>query len=222
MSVLDVRPQSRHLLLMARPIVEESPGRSPLILTERSRLLCGHDERHWFVAAVKNGAGAPTRVAEAMESLKPDGVAERQRHAGVRSKDWHRRKNAGFLRQGEWFFVPEPDLVPSKGAVIYSDEPIRRSSGNKPHLVEELMRDGGEAVYVCDNYPRGVSERRYTQLLKSKPETRLFNWQPMRRNPTVFARGRVRHADHATLFLPCWHRVRMNGEILSAQVAFLD
>lgn len=221
-SVLDVRPQLRHLLLMARPLVETPPDRSPIILAEQSRLLCGHDERHWFVAAVKNGAGAPTRVDEAMESLKPDGVITRQHRAGVRLKDWHRRKNAGFVRQGEWFFLPEPDLVFSKNAVIYTDEPIRRSSGNKPHIVEELMRDGGEAVYVCDNYPRGVSESRYHQILKTKSEARSFNWQPMRRNPTVYARGRVRHADHATLFLPCWHRVRMNGEILSARVAFLD
>jgi len=44
----------------------------------------------------------------------------------------------------------------------------------------------------------------------------------MRRNPRVYARGRVRHSDHATIFLPCWHRVSMNGEVLSSRVAFLD
>ncbi|MBC8135949.1 MAG: hypothetical protein H8F28_08705 [Fibrella sp.] len=221
-SVLDVQPQLRHLLLMARPLEIKDTERPALTLTEQSRLLCGHDERHWFVAAVKNGVGAPTGVAEAMESLKPAGVAAQQYRAGVRAKDWHRRKNAGFVRQGEWFFLPEPDLVPSKNAVIYSDEPIRRSSGNKPHIVEELIRDGGDTVYVCDRYSAGVSEARYQQLLKTKTGARAFNWRPMRRNPDVYARGRVRHADHATLFLPCWHRVRMNGEILSAQVAFLD
>lgn len=221
-SVLDVRPQLRHLLLMARPLVATNTDRSPIVLAEQSRLLCGHDERHWFVAAVRTGAGAPTRVSEAMESLKPDGVITHQRRAGVRLKDWHRRKNAGFVRQGEWFFLPEPNLVFDTNATIYSNEPIRRSDSNKPHIVEELIRGGGETVYVCDRYSTGVSEERYKQLLQTKPAVRNFNWRPMRRNPDVYARGRVRHADHATLFLPCWHRVRMNGEILSAQVAFLD
>ena len=38
--VIDIRPDLRHLLLMAR--------------RERSKqkFLCGHDERHWFVCAV--------------------------------------------------------------------------------------------------------------------------------------------------------------------------
>jgi len=38
--VADVRPRSRHLLLMIRD------GRDKL------KYLCGHDERHWFAAAV--------------------------------------------------------------------------------------------------------------------------------------------------------------------------
>src|SRR4051812_28072760 len=38
--VLDVRPADRHLLLLVRA------GR------EKGKFLCGHDERHWFVAAV--------------------------------------------------------------------------------------------------------------------------------------------------------------------------
>jgi len=35
----------------------------------------------------------------------------------------------------------------------------------------------------------------------------------------------VRHPDHATITLPCWHRVLMNTETQSrttANVAFLD
>jgi hypothetical protein len=47
----------------------------------------------------------------------------------------------------------------------------------------------------------------------------------MRRNPGVYARGTVRHSDHATITLPFWHRVIMNTETQSrtmANVAFLD
>ena len=47
----------------------------------------------------------------------------------------------------------------------------------------------------------------------------------MRRNPGVFARGKVSHSDHATITLPFWHRVLMNTETQSrtmANVAFQD
>ena len=47
----------------------------------------------------------------------------------------------------------------------------------------------------------------------------------MRRNPGVYVRGRVRHADHATITLHGWHRVSMNTEGRSKamkNVAFLD
>ena len=42
--VVDVRPRERHLLLLVRN------GE------EKSKFLCGHDERHWFVAAVPETA----------------------------------------------------------------------------------------------------------------------------------------------------------------------
>ena len=47
----------------------------------------------------------------------------------------------------------------------------------------------------------------------------------MRRNPLVYVRGRVRHADHKTIMLHGWHRVLMNTERQSQamrNVAFLD
>jgi hypothetical protein len=40
LEVVDVKPRDRHLLLLTRV------GR------EKSKFLCGHDERHWFVAAI--------------------------------------------------------------------------------------------------------------------------------------------------------------------------
>ena len=37
----------------------------------------------------------------------------------------------------------------------------------------------------------------------------------MRRNPRVYARGRIRHPDHATVTLDGWHEVFSNTEHLS-------
>ena len=47
----------------------------------------------------------------------------------------------------------------------------------------------------------------------------------MRRDPQVYVKGRVSHADHKTILLPFWHRVLMNTEHRAAgmqNVAFLD
>lgn len=47
----------------------------------------------------------------------------------------------------------------------------------------------------------------------------------MRRDAGVYVRGRVRHADHRTIALQCWHKVLMNTENQSRamrNVAFLD
>ena len=62
-------------------------------------------------------------------------------------------------------------------------------------------------------------------ILRRNPDAARWGWQVMRRNPGVYARGTVRHSDHATITLPFWHRVNMNTETQSrtmANVAFLD
>ena len=43
----------------------------------------------------------------------------------------------------------------------------------------------------------------------------------MTRNPGVYARGAVSHADHATITLPFWHRVLMNTETQSRTMRFM-
>jgi hypothetical protein len=55
-AVLDVQPSDRHLLLMVREGAE------------KHKFLCGHDERHWFVAAVPESAPVGT-VPQAKEAL---------------------------------------------------------------------------------------------------------------------------------------------------------
>ena len=166
--VVDTRPKDRHLLLMAK---EFDPAGRP----QKDKFLCGHDERHWFVAGVPN-AQSVANVFQAKEALKPNGVARLQRLAGVKRKNWQKRKNAGFLRQGEWFFLPQPQFMPSREALIFSWEPITRSGG-KPHMVEQLCRFGGETVYVCSRYPNGVTAAQYRRICDRNHKANRWNWR---------------------------------------------
>lgn len=209
--VLDLEPADRHLLLMVRQA------------GDKSKFLCGHDERHWFVAAIPESAPVGT-VRAAKEALKPAEVQESQARLGLPSKARNRRKNAAYLRQGEWFFIPAPKLKVDESLVL-RNEPLSRGRGSKPHLCEFCYRTGGELVYVCRRHPRGVSSAEYRGIVDANPSASAWGWTAMRRNATVYVRGRVRHADHKTIDLRGWHRVLMNTERESRamqNVAFLD
>jgi hypothetical protein len=208
--VVDLRAEARHLLLLARR------GEN------KEKFLCGHDERHWFVCAVpgKSVAG----VATAMHALQPP-LVRRAIHLNLRrDKNRFRRRNGAFVRQGEWFFVPEPEIPLTQSSVL-RNEPLRRGAGSKPHVCQYAFRTGGEMVMVCSRRRTGVSLEEYEKLLKEYPKARNWGWQLMTRNPGLYVRGSVRHKDHKTVVLDCWHRVAMNteGEAPWAQnVVFLD
>ena len=204
--VLDVQPKDRHLLLLTRSAAE------------KHRFLLGHDERHWFVAGIPESTPV-SRVRDAKQALKPDLVQSSER--GVRTKYRDRRSNAARIRQGEWFFVPAPQ-VRVELLLVLRNEPIARGGG-KPHVCEELYRFGGETVYVSPGAPNGLTDEQYKAL--SEGERSRWNWRVMRRNPKVYVRGRVRHSDHKTVTLDGWHEVLSNTENLShamRNVAFLD
>ena len=209
-SAVNMRPDIQHLLLMSRQC-ETGVKR---------KFLCGHDERHWFVAGVPN-VGGVTNVKGAMEILKPTAARIAQLRGNVKQKNWHRRHNRGFIRQGEWFFISDEWFEPEDERMILRNEPLRRGSG-KPHMVSEIYRAGGEQVYVNRRYPNGLSESEYKKLIARDRTAVRAHWTVMRRNPTVYARGKVRHSDHKTIELPCWHRVLMNDEWLDGSIAFLD
>jgi hypothetical protein len=216
-SVLDVRPRDRHLLLMVRQPAENI--RSPEI---KDKFLCGHDERHWFVAGVPEAAAVST-VITAKEALKPE-IVRRLEHGqrGKRSKR-HRRKTEHFIRQGEWFFIPVGRRMPEPRFIL-RNEPLRRGGG-KPHICAELCRAGGTTVYVNDRHRNGLTIPQYQRLVKEKPEAAHWHWQVLQRDPMVYVRGTVSHKDHATIDLEGWHRVAMNTENQSRamrSVAFLD
>src|SRR5437867_9641094 len=82
-AVLDVQPVDRHLLLLVRE------GK------EKSKFLCGHDERHWFVAGIPEKAPVGN-VRQAKEALKPAEVQTAQARKGLRAKARNRRKNAAY------------------------------------------------------------------------------------------------------------------------------
>ncbi len=205
--MLDTDRRDRHLLLLV-----DNNG-------TKSKFLCGHDERHWFVAAIPERARGVTNVREAKLALQPPSV--RMSTASLRPKDRMRRRNRAFIRQGEWYFVPEPALNPPRAAVL-RHEALSRGRGSAPHWMEFAFRTGGTQVYVSRQYPNGLTQLEFDAL----PEkARKDNWRAMHRDALVYAMGRITHRDHATVTLPFWHRVLMNTEhqaVAMRHVAFLD
>ena len=73
------------------------------------------------------------------------------------------RRCSAFRRQGEWFFIPVPELHVDDWLVL-DDEPISRGAGGTPHVVENVYRRGGETVYVSSSHRNGISQAEYDQL----------------------------------------------------------
>lgn len=226
MEAIAVEPRLRHLVLSA---CEADATGLPARGRARENFLCGHDERAWFVAAVPPGMrGSDVRAA--MEALKPREAFWSQARQAVKFKDRNRRRNAGFVRQGEWFFVPHPDVSFAENE-IRRDEPLVRSGLNgtgKPHRCQFLARSGGEIVYVRPRpNSRGIEviSARQHQRLASRGAHAIRGFVQQRRNMAVFVKGRISHADHKTIVLKFWHEVAMNTENQAPSmrnVAFID
>ena len=147
---LDVKPKQRHLIL------DVSGWRLPI----RGRYLCGHDERHWFVASLPFDRQTST-VRGAMEALKPAVVLREQKRKGVKHRR-HRRKTAAYVRQGEWFFLPRPMM--HVGELATRNGPLARDGG-KPHHVEWLYRpEGRDETFVRGAVSHPDHETIYLQV----------------------------------------------------------
>ncbi len=206
LQTLGMRPPARHLLLLVR-------GGD----VGQERYLCGHDERHWFASGVP---GSASTIAGAMRCLRPPEVEHLVQRRVKRAKNALRRRNEAFVRQGEWFFVPQAELD-APASLILRHEPLSRGDGGKSHCCEELFRDGGVPVYVCQKYPRGLAYDAYARVLERNADAKNWNWRVMRLNARVFARGKISHPDHKTIVLRFWHQVLMNNEHRRG-VVFLD
>lgn len=232
MEVIDSDKAARHLVLMAR-----------LPKGDKARYLCGHDERHWFVAAIPERVPTTT-VKEAKRALQPDAIKDMT--VGLSATKRIARHNEAYHRQGEWFFVPAPDFEPDPKDLILRNEPLRRDGRSKPHVVAEAVRSGGEVRYIPTTTNRGFTKRDAETRARAavidavlgqraamtkgqmEPLAERFPevlWRSVLVNPVMYVRGPVRHSDHSTLVLNGWHRVVMNAENLaraSAHIAFVD
>jgi len=174
--------------------------------------------RDRFVAGVFPNVSS---VEEAKNILKPQEVLDSEIRNHVKRKSRLSRRNAGFVRQGEWFFVPVSDFHPDEWLILHK-EPIQRGQG-KPHIVEYLYRYGGTTVYVSQEHPTGLTESSYRHLVQKYPEKKNIQWRIMKRDPKAYAKGRVRHPDHKTIILRDWHLIVLNLEVATGNhVAFLD
>jgi hypothetical protein len=124
--------------------------------SDKHKFLLGRDERHWFAAAVPGDGVRDVRTAIA--SLRPTEIEGRE-----------------AIRQGEWFFVPEPD-VNDMNVVVLRNEPLSRGGRSKPHICAQMMRRGGEAVMLCNRYPTGaVGSRVHREYWIPAEELARFN-----------------------------------------------
>ena len=241
--VLDADKSARHLLLLARltgrVTSSGGEGRDAFnVVTDKARYLCGHDERHWFVAAVPENYPA-SNVAEAKVALQPRAV--RDLAATLPKAKRTARKNEVYRRQGEWFFLPAPDFEPAPHDVILHNEPLSRGAGSTPHVVADMVRSGGRTVWLADRASlRAWPETDRTKEIRETLSGRVFtpgeqkqmaerfpevSWASRLADPTVYVRGTVRHSDHATIDLKGWHRVVMSAENqarAASHVVFLD
>jgi len=226
LQVLDLRPSEKQMLLFAN------------VDGQKSRFLVGHDEKDWFVAAVPERTPAKT-VFEAKQALKPEAVLQAER--GLKRNKKEKRKNAAYVRQGDWFFVPQPGFRPDPDVVL-NNEPIGRMARNQlignPHMCQFLVRIGGTRVWQLQLpwTTRTVWEKRLANVREMNdsgrerfmaqfPDARQMNWTSWIRDPEVYVRGTVRHRDHRTIKLQGWHRVHPNTEPRAramAHVAFVD
>jgi hypothetical protein len=213
MQVLQVLPKDRHLVLMMTRNPGIKHGR-PENTEQKSKFLCGHDERHWFVAAIPETEPVTT-VASAKEALRPKTLPQ----------------EGNWIRQGEWFFVPTGIRLPKNAPTLHDEPLVRRTRdgrGGKPHIATECYRTGGEEVYVHARYaPQGFLEEQYKDWCARNPkEVPKVHFQKMVRNAAVYVRGEIRHPDHKTLKLGAvWHEVHMNREnesLAMASMVFLD
>jgi hypothetical protein len=83
-------------------------------------------------------------------------------------------------------------------------------AGGKPHVAAEVVRMGGRPVYTLGNRVLEVAD--YKKLQKSDPKD-ASRWRSERADPTVYAKGTIRHPDHKTLDLGnIWHKVLVSTE----------
>lgn len=213
LSVLDKQAKDRHLLLLHI----DGP--------DKAKFLCGHDERHWFVAAIPEAAPVKD-VISAKLSLKPKVIQDEERRLGLKLKHRLNRQNKVAIRQGEWFFIKPRRKMDFSAATILRNEEMSRGNRSTPHIAEFACRFGGNAIWLHAKYAtEGLSPEEYQKFLAHAPKHEKVGWQQRFVNAVLYVKGRITHPDHATIILDDWHRVEMNTENKArarSKMVFLD
>ena len=102
-------------------------------------------------------------------------------------------------------------------------------------MVHEFVRLGGNLVYFDGRVPavapaappQTMSAQKFATYRKQIGSKEAANWRSGVQGARVYARGLVRHPDHATLVLNGWHEVLANTEAQASieaqrRLAFID
>ena len=156
------------------------------------KFLIGFDERDAFMAQLPPSTPITT---------------VRQAHQALRNPSLPNPRQKKVIRQGEWFFVPadpeELKTIDSYKMVIKKKTRIGEDRRGKPHTADEYLALGSSVRRFVDKTTGRIREER------TGPST-------------MFARGAVRHADHAVIHLGKWHKVLRNTEDRSANSRWID
>ena len=204
--VPDVNVKEHALLLKVR--WKDAKGR-----VNFEDFLCGRDDHGWFVSTL-NGHSFHN-VRGAVESLRPEEITRELAKKKVSRSRRNRHHNEVFIRQGEWFFVPMPPDFEPEGIVRKKE---RLGTKGKPHIAD-FVCSGGESRYIHPNYRGTLTWERVSELMKYG----VTGFRQVFIVQAAFAKGRVVHPDHKTVFLDGWHRVIPNTENrLANSNAFID
>ncbi|MBR0191485.1 MAG: hypothetical protein IJQ31_05410 [Thermoguttaceae bacterium] len=168
----------------------------------REDFLCGRDDHGWFVSTLKSNSSHS--VEEAFESLRPEEITRELREKKVPRSRQNKHRNEVFVRQGEWFFVPMPPGFEPKGAVR---EKERLGVRGKPHIADFVYSEG-VVRYTHKRFLNLFTREEVAQFEKEGE----VGFRPVFIVQEAFAKGRVVHPDHRTVFLDGWHRVVPNTE----------
>jgi len=160
------------------------------------KFLIGFDERDAFMAQLPSSTPVTT---------------VRQAHEALRNPALPSPRKTKVIRQGEWFFVPatkeEQELIEKDKLFIKKKCRIGEDRRGKPHTADEYLAKGQQI-------------RRVLEKVSWSPRPRI---REERVGPSMmFARGAVRHADHAVIHLGGWHRVLRNAEDRGPSSRWID
>ena len=140
----------------------------------------------------------------------------------------NRRKNAGFVRQGEWFFTPADSVPHLKGLTIKyrAALPLLDPAGSA-HICDELLFlppsarerttvERAPATFeLLDSLQRsnatfGDSDENILAAFDDRRSVvRVYRTVRQHQPERLLVRGCVRHRDHKKLILSDWHVAHM-------------